>query len=128
MLIEATKKLEAAGFVATYTMTSVKFTKPGGETEAEINTDAPIRSWANSSVLRALSEAGKHGVEVFAEIVSKDKLKMPDLFILDTDNGMLQLGDTVRFTKTDPTVMTGEQVDSVRLRVIGMYPKTYKVN
>ena len=128
MLIEAIKKLEAAGFIATYTMTSVKFTKPGGETEAEINADAPIKSWANSSVLRAISEAGKHGVEVFAEIVSKDKLKMPDLFILDTDNGMIQLGDTIRFTKTDPTVMTGKQVDSVRLRVIGMHPKTYKVN
>jgi hypothetical protein len=128
MLIEAIKKLEASGFVATYTMTSVKFAKPGGEIEAEINTDAPIRSWANSSVLRALSEAGKHGVEVFAEIVSKDKLKMPDLFILDTDNGMIQLGDTIRFTKTDPTVMTNKRVDFVRLRVIGMNPKTYKVN
>ena len=128
MLIEAIKKLEAAGFVATYTMTSVKFTKPGGETEAEINADAPIRSWANSSVLRALSEVGKHGVELLAETVSKDKLKMPDLFILNTDNGMIQLGDTIRFTKTDPTVMTGNQVDSVRLRVIGMNPKTYKVN
>lgn len=128
MLIEAIKKLEASGFIATYTMASVKFAEPGGGTEAEINADAPIRSWANSSVLRALSGAGKHGVELFAEIVSKDKLKMPDLFILDTDNGMIQLGDTIRFTKTDPTVMTNKQVDSVRLRVIGMNPKTYKVN
>lgn len=128
MLIEAIKKLEAAGFVATYTMTSVKLAKPGGETEAGINADAPIKSWANSSVLRALSEAGKHGIETFIELTSKEKLKMPDLFILDTDNGMIQLGDTIRFTRTDPTVMTGKQVDSVRLRVIGMNPKTYKVN
>lgn len=128
MLIEAIKKLEAAGFVATYTMTSVKFAKPGGEVDAEINADAPIKSWANSSVLRAISGVGKHGVEVFVELTSKEKLEMPDLFILDTDNGMIQLGDTIRFTKTDPTVMTGKQVDSVRLRVIGMHPKTYKVN
>lgn len=128
MLIGAIKKLETSGFVATYTMASVRFAKLGGETEAEINSDAPIKSWANSSVLRALSEAGKHGVEVFAEIVSKDKLKMPDLFILDTDNGMVQIDDTIHFTKTDPTIMTGKQVDSVRLRVIGMNPKTYKVN
>lgn len=128
MLIEAIKKLEAAGFVASYTMGSVKFALPGGETEAEINADAPIKSWANSSVLRALSGDGKHGIEVFVELTSKDKLKMSDLFILDTDNGMIQFGDTIRFTKTDPTVMTGEQVDSVRLRVIGMNPKTYKVN
>lgn len=128
MLIEAIKKLEAAGFTATYTMNSVKFALPGGETGAEIDTDAPIKSWANSSVLRALSGADKHGIEVFVELTSKDSLKMPDLFILDTDNGMIQLGDTIRFTKTDPTVMTGKQVDSVRLRVIGMNPKTYKVN
>lgn len=128
MLIEAIKKLEAAGFIATYTMSSVKFALPGGEAEADINTDAPIKSWANSSVLRALSGAGKHGIDVFVELTSKEKLKMPDLFILDTDNGMIQLGDTIRFTKTDPTVMTGKQVDSVRLRVIGMNPKTYKVN
>lgn len=128
MLIEAIKKLEAAGFVASYTMNSVKFAKSGCEVEAEINADAPIKSWANSSVLRALSGVGKHGVEVFVELTSKDKLKMPDLFILDTDSGMIQLGDTIRFTKTDPTVMTGKQVDSVRLRVIGMNPKTYKVN
>lgn len=128
MLIEAIKKLEAAGFVATYTMTSVKFTKPGGEAEAEFNADAPIKSWANSSVLRALSGVGKHGIEVFVELTSKEKLKMPDLFILDTDNGMVQIDDTIHFTKTDPTVMTDKQVDSVRLRVIGMNPKTYKVN
>ena len=128
MLIEAIKKLESAGFVATYTMNSVKFALPGGEAEAEINADAPTRSWANSSVLRALSGVGKHGVEVFVELTSKEKLKMPDLFILDTDNGMIQLGDTIRFTKTDPAVMTGKQVDAVRLRVIGMNPKTYKVN
>lgn len=128
MLIEAVKKLEAAGFVATYTMTSVKFAKSSGETEAEINADTPIKSWANSSVLRALSETGKHGIEVFIELTSKKKLKMPDLFILGTDNGMVQIGDTIRFTKTDPTVMTNKQVDSVRLRVIGMNPKTYKVN
>lgn len=128
MLIEAIKKLEAAGFVAKYTMTSVKFAKPGSESEAEINADAPIKSWANSSVLRALSETGKHGIEAFAELTSEKKLKMPDLFILDTDNGMVQIGNTIRFTKTDPTVMTGKQVDSVRLRVIGMNPKTYKVN
>ena len=128
MLIEAIKKLEEAGFVATYTMTSVRFAKPGGETEAEINADAPIKSWANSSVLRALSGVGKHGVEVFIKMTSESKLKMPDLFILDTDNGMVQIGDTIRFTKTDPTVMTSKQVDSVRLRVIGMNPKTYKVN
>lgn len=128
MLIEAIKKLEAAGFVASYTMNSVKFALPGGETEAEINADVPIKSWANSSVLRALSGVGKHGIEVFVELTSKDKLKMSDLFILDTDNGMIQLGDNIRFTKTDPTVMTGKQVDSVRLRVIGMNPKTYKVN
>ncbi len=128
MLIEAIKKLEVAGFVATYTMTSVKFAKPGGETEAEINADAPIKSWANSSVLRALSETGKHGIEIFIELTSEKKLKMPDLFILDTDNGMVQIGDTIRFTKTGPTVMTNKQVDSVRLRVIGMNPKTYKVN
>lgn len=61
MLIEAIKKLEAAGFVASYTMNSVKFAKSGGETEAEINADAPIKSWANSSVLRALSGVGKRG-------------------------------------------------------------------
>lgn len=128
MLIEAIKKLEAAGFVAIYTMTGVKFAKPGGDIEAEINADAPIKSWANSSVLRALSETGKHGIEVFIKMASESKLKMPDLFILDTDNGMVQIGDTIRFTKTDPTVMTGKQVDSVRLRVIGMSPKTYKVN
>lgn len=128
MLIEAIKKLEAAGLTVTYTMNSVKFALPGGEIEAEINADAPIKSWANSSVLRALSSAGKHGVEMFVELTSKNKLKMPDLFILDTDNGMIQLGNTIRFTKTDPTVMTGKQVDSVRLRVIGMTPKTYKVN
>lgn len=128
MLIEAIKKLEAAGFVATYTMTSVKFARPGGDIEAEINADAPVKSWANSSVLRALSEKGKHGIEIFIELTSEKKLKMPDLFILDTDNGMVQIGDTIRFTKTDPTVMTNRQVDSVRLRVIGMNPKTYKVN
>ena len=79
MLIEAIKKLEAAGFVASYTMNSVKFAKSGGEVEAEINADAPIKSWANSPVLRALSGVGKHGVEVFVELTSKDKLKMPDL-------------------------------------------------
>ncbi len=128
MLIEAIKKLEAAGFIATYTMTSVKFAVSGGETEAEINADAPIKSWANSSVLRALSGFGKHGIEVFVELTSKEKLKMPDLFILDTDNGMVQIDGTIHFTKTDPTVMTNKQVDSVRLRVIGMNPKTYKVN
>lgn len=128
MLIEAIKKLEAAGFIATYTMNGVKFALPGGDTEAEINADAPIKSWANSSVLRALSDKGEHGIEVFIKMTSESKLKMPDLFILDTDNGMIQLGDTIRFTKTDPTVMTGKQVDSVRLRVIGMNPKTYKVN
>ena len=128
MLIEAIKKLEAAGFVAAYTMNSVKFAKPGGKTETEINADDPLKSWANSAVIRALSNDRQHGVWVFTHLIGEKKLKMPDLFILDTDNGMIQIGDTIRFTKTDPTVMTGKQVDSVRLRVIGMNPKTYKVN
>lgn len=128
MLIEAIKKLEAAGFVATYTMTSVKFAKPGGKTEVEINADAPAKSWANSMVIQTLSNDKRHGVWFFTDLIAKERLKMPDLFILDTDNGMVQIDDTIRFTKTDPTVMTNKQVDSVRLRVIGMNPKTYKVN
>lgn len=128
MLIEAIKKLEASGFVATYTMTSVKLARPGHKTEAEINADAPAKSWANGAVLQALSNDRRRGVWVFIDLIAQKKLKMPDLFILDTDNGMIQLGDNIRFTKTDPTVMTGKQVDSVRLRVIGMNPKTYKVN
>ena len=128
MLIEAIKKLETAGFVATYTMTSVKFAKPGGKTEAEINADAPAKSWSNSAAIQALSNDRRHGVWVFADLIGKDKLKMPDLFILDTDNGMVQIDDTIHFTKTDPTVMTNRLVDSVRLRVMGMNPKTYKVN
>ena len=128
MLIEAIKKLEAAGFVATYTTTSVKFAKPGGKTEAEINADAPVKSWSNSAVIQALSNDRRHGIWAFTDLIAKEKLKMPDLFILDTDNGMVQIDDTIHFTKTDPTVMTSKQVDSVRLRVIGMNPKTYKVN
>ena len=128
MLIEAIKKLEAAGFVVTYTMTSVKFARPGHETEAEINADAPTKSWANGAVLQALSNDRRRGVWMFIDLTAQKKLQMPDLFILDTDNGMVQIGDTIRFTKKDPTVMTGKQVDSVRLRVIGMNPKTYKVN
>nr|DAW15474.1 MAG TPA: hypothetical protein [Caudoviricetes sp.] len=128
MLIEAIKKLEAAGFTATYTMNSVKFAKPGGDIEAEINADAPTKSWANGAVLQALSDDRRRGVWAFIDLIAQKKLKMPDLFILDTDNGMIQIGDAVRFTKKDPTVMTGKQVDSVRLRVIGMNPKTYKVN
>lgn len=128
MLIEAIKKLEEAGFVATYTMTSVKFAKPGGKIEAEINADAPAKSWANGAVLQALSNDKRHGAWAFADLIAKEKLKMPDLFILDTDNGMVQIDDTIHFTKTDPTVMTNKRVDSVRLRVIGMNPKTYKVN
>ncbi len=78
MLIEAIKKLEADGFIATYTMNSIKFALPGGNIEAEINADAPIKSWANSSVLRALSETGRHGVEAFIDLTSKDRLKLPD--------------------------------------------------
>lgn len=128
MLIEAIKKLEAAGFVASYTMNSVKFARSGGEVEAEINADAPAKSWANSSVIQTLSNDKRHGVWFFTDLIAKEKLKMPDLFILDTDNGMVQIDDTVHFTKTDPTAMTNKQVDSVRLRVIGMNPKTYKVN
>lgn len=128
MLIEAIKKLEAAGFVATYTMASIKFAKPGGKTEAEINADTPAKSWANSAVIQTLSNDKRHGVWFFADLIAKEKLKMPDLFILDTDNGMVQIDDTIHFTKTDPTVMIDKQVDSVRLRVIGMNPKTYKVN
>lgn len=128
MLIEAIKRLEAAGFVATYAMTSVKLARPGYKTEAEINADAPAKSWANGAVLQALSNDRRRGVWVFIDLIAQKKLKMPDLFILDTDNGMIQIGDTVRFTKKAPTVMTGKQVDSVRLRVIGMNPKTYKVN
>lgn len=128
MLIEAIKKLEAAGFVAIYTMASVKFAKPGGKTEAEINADAPAKSWANSVVIQTLSNDKRNGVWFFTDLIAKEKLKMPDLFILDTDNGMVQIDDTIHFTKTDPTVMTNKQVDSVRLRVIGMNPKTYKVN
>ena len=128
MLIEAIKKLETAGFVAAYTMTSVKLARPGYKTEAEINADALAKSWANGAVLQALSNDRRRGVWVFIDLTAQKKLKMPDLFILDTDNGMVQIGDTVRFTKKDPTVMTGKQVDSVRLRVIDMNPKTYKVN
>lgn len=128
MLIEAIKKLEAAGFIATYTMTSVKFAKPGGKTEAEINADAPAKSWANSVVIQALSNDKRNGVWLFTDLIAKEKLKVPDLFILDTDNGMVQIDDTIHFTKTDPAVMTNKQVDSVRLRAIGMNPKTYKVN
>lgn len=128
MLKNIISKLEAAGFNLEYSLDSVKIKSRKDTINGEICASNPEESWIDSLVIRALSSEGEHGIDLFIKLSNKSSLKMPDLFILDTDNGMVKLGKSLRFTKEYPSILTGKQLDAIRLKVMGMNPKTYKVN
>lgn len=128
MLKNIISKLEAAGFNLEYSLDTVNIKSGKDTVNGEICASSPEESWIDSSVIRALSSGGEHGVDLFIKLSNEKSLKMPDLFILDTDNGMVKLGKSLGFTKEDPTILTGKQLDAIRVKVMGMNPKTYKVN
>lgn len=128
MLKNIISKLEAAGFMLEYSLNRVKIKSGNDTVNGEICASNPEGSWMDSSVTRALSSEGEHGIDLFMELSNEKSLKMPDLFILDTDNGMVKLGKSLCFTKEYPSILTGKQLDTIRVKVMGMNPKTYKVN
>lgn len=128
MLKNIISKLEAAGFRLEYSLDTVNIKSGKDTVNGEICTSNPEESWIDSSVIRALSSEGEHGIDLFIKLSNEKSLKMPDLFILDTDNGMVKLGKSLRFTKENPSILTGKQLDVIRIKVMGMNPKAYKVN
>lgn len=54
--------------------------------------------------------------------------KMPDLFILQTDKGLVRRDSSLSFDNSKPTLFTGKQLNTVRLRVSSLYPVSHKVN
>lgn len=128
MLKNIISKLEAAGFNLEYSLDTVNIKSGNDTVSGEICASNPEESWIDSSVIRALSSEGEHGIDLFIKLSNEKSLKTPDLFILDTDNGMIKLGKSLGFTKEDPSILTGKQLDTIRVKVMGMNPKTYKVN
>nr|DAW55360.1 MAG TPA: hypothetical protein [Caudoviricetes sp.] len=128
MLKNIISKLEAAGFNLEYSLDTVNVKSGKDTVNGEICASSPEESWVDSSVIRALSSEEEHGIDLFIKLSNEKSLKMPDLFILDTDNGMVKLGKSLGFTKEDPSILTGKQLDAIRVKVMGMNPKTYKVN
>lgn len=128
MLKNIISKLEAAGFRLEYSLDTVNIKSGKDTVNGEICASNPEESWIDSSVIRALSGEGEHGIDLFIKLSNEKSLKMPDLFILDTDNGMVKLGKSLRFTKEDPSILTGKQLDAIRVKIMDMNPKTYKVN
>lgn len=128
MLKNIISKLEAAGFRLEYSLDTVNIKSGKDTVNGEICASSPEHSWMDSSVIRSLSSEREHGVDLFVKLSNEKCLKMPDLFILDTDNGMVKLGKSLSFTKEDPSILTGKQLDAIRVKVMGMNPKTYKVN
>lgn len=128
MLKNIISKLDAAGFRFEYSLDTVNIKSGMDTVNGEICASNPEESWIDSSVIRALSSEGEHGIDLFIKLSNEKSLKMPDLFILDTDNGMVKLGKSLRFTKEDPSILTGKQLDAIQVKVMGMNPKTYKVN
>ena len=128
MLKNIISKLEVAGFNLEYSLDTVNIKSGKDAVNGEICASSPEESWIDSSVIRALSSEGEHGVDLFIKLSNEKFLNMPDLFILDTDNGMVKLGKSLGFTKKDPSILTGKQLDAIRVKVMGMNSKTYKVN
>ena len=128
MLKNIISKLEVAGFNLEYSLDTVNIKSGKDAVNGEICASSPEESWIDSSVIRALSSEGEHGVDLFIKLSNEKFLNMPDLFILDTDNGMVKLGKSLGFTKKDPSILTGKQLDAIRVKVMGMNPNTYKVN
>lgn len=128
MLLEAINKLEESGLRIEYEIDSLRVVSSMGRVHGEIFANSPIDSWLDSYAIKSLSRDNEHGVDLFMGICKEKTLKMPSLFILDTDNGMVVAGKSLSFTKSKPSILSGKQLDAIRVKIMGMNPKIYKVN
>lgn len=92
---------------------------------------SPEKIWFSGEVIRRLYQGP--GVGPLFEIIEmsaygSNGYKMPDLFVLHTDKGLVKIGNSLEFTNSNPTLLTGKQLNAARLRVSSFYPMAYKVN
>ncbi|MDO4642226.1 MAG: hypothetical protein Q4A74_00115 [Cardiobacteriaceae bacterium] len=92
---------------------------------------SPEKIWFNGEMIRRLYQgpgAGSLFEIIETSAYGSNGYKMPDLFILHTDKGLVKIGNSLGFTSSDPTLFTGKQLNVAKLRVSSLYPTAYKVN